>query len=94
MTPKQRQLLDFIEAFTAQHRHPPSYEEMRRALGIAAKSGVSRLLDGLEEQGVIARAARRWRSIEVPGKTHLREASTAALLDELHRRGVRLAVQP
>lgn len=102
MTPKQRELLDFIEAFTSQHRFPPSFEEMRVAVGIAAKSGVWRLLEGLEEQGEIIRPRNRNRSVRVIGaaalpakrvavdSNDLAMVETGAMLDELHRRGLNL----
>ncbi|MDA9055884.1 transcriptional repressor LexA, partial [Alphaproteobacteria bacterium] len=44
---------------------PPSFDEMRDALGLASKSGVHRLVSGLEERGYIRRLANRARAIEI-----------------------------
>ena len=35
------------------HEVPPSFDEMRNALGLASKSGIHRLVSGLEERGYI-----------------------------------------
>ena len=53
---------------------PPSFDEMRDALGLASKSGVHRLVSGLEERGYIRRLANRARAIEI-----LRPAGTPSL---------------
>lgn len=65
MTPKQRQCLDFIGAYIAEHGFSPSYDEIKDALGIASKSGVSRILVELEAQRRITRRPEHRRSIEV-----------------------------
>lgn len=43
----------------------PTCEEMRVGLGLPSKSGVVRLLDGLEERGAIRRLRYRFRGIEL-----------------------------
>jgi len=48
-----------------QHHVSPSFDEMRNALGLASKSGVHRLVSGLEERGYIRRLANRARAIEI-----------------------------
>lgn len=54
LTPRQKQLYDFI-ASEAREGRRPSQEAMRVRLGLAYLSGVSRLLAALEERGVISR---------------------------------------
>ena len=44
---------------------PPSFEEMRSALKLKSKSGIHRLITGLEERGYIRRLAYRARALEV-----------------------------
>lgn len=65
LTQRQNELYRFIEAYWAEHDMPPCLEEMREAMGFASKSGVSRILDGLEERGVIRRLPNRARGIEI-----------------------------
>ncbi len=65
LTQRQLQLLRFIHAYMREHGVPPSFEEMRHALGLRSKSGIHRLISGLEERGYIRRLAYRARAIEV-----------------------------
>ena len=65
LTQRQRQLLQFIEQFTQAHGVSPSFEEMRAALNLRSKSGIHRLISGLEERGHLRRLAYRARALEV-----------------------------
>ena len=65
LTRKQNELLTYINNHVEEHEVPPSFDEMRNALGLASKSGVHRLVSGLEERGYIRRLANRARAIEV-----------------------------
>jgi repressor LexA len=63
LTAKQRAALDFIAAYIAQHRVPPTLAEIRDHLGCRSKSQVHALLAALKERGHIDFLARRARSI-------------------------------
>ena len=65
LTRKQNELLDFLVKHAEEHDVPPSFDEMRDALGLASKSGIHRLVSGLEERGYIRRLANRARAIEI-----------------------------
>ena len=65
LTRKQSELLTYLRDHMQQHDIPPSFDEMRDALGLASKSGVHRLVSGLEERGYIRRLANRARAIEI-----------------------------
>ncbi|MDB0013401.1 transcriptional repressor LexA [Alphaproteobacteria bacterium] len=65
LTRKQSELLTYLIDHMQQHDVPPSFDEMRDALGLASKSGVHRLVSGLEERGYIRRLANRARAIEI-----------------------------
>ena len=65
LTRKQSELLTYLSDHMRQHDVPPSFDEMRDALGLASKSGVHRLVSGLEERGYIRRLANRARAIEI-----------------------------
>ena len=73
LTRKQSELLTYLSNHMQQHDVPPSFDEMRDALGLASKSGVHRLVSGLEERGYIRRLANRARAIEI-----LKPVTTAA----------------
>ena len=61
LTARQRELLVYLTSRDT----CPSYEEMQRALGLASKSGVYRLIQQLEERGYIRRIPHLARAIEV-----------------------------
>jgi DNA-binding MarR family transcriptional regulator len=63
-TPKQRQYLSFIDAYTRVHRRPPAEWEMQRHFGVTPPS-VHQMILTLERQGLIRRQPGVPRSIEV-----------------------------
>ncbi|HLJ65150.1 MAG TPA: transcriptional repressor LexA [Stellaceae bacterium] len=65
LTKKQYELLIFINQRLAEVGVSPSFEEMKEALGLKSKSGIHRLITGLEERGFIRRLAHRARALEV-----------------------------
>lgn len=65
LTPKQQQLLTFIYQRMKENGVPPSFDEMRDALELKSKSGIHRLITGLEERGFIRRLRHRARAIEI-----------------------------
>ena len=79
LTQKQSELLAFLTSHMAEHDVPPSFDEMRGALGLASKSGIHRLVSGLEERGYIRRLANRARAIEILRPAAARQAITRAV---------------
>jgi repressor LexA len=65
LTQRQLQLLRFIQDYVRDRDVSPSFEEMRAALKLRSKSGIHRLISGLEERGYIRRLAYRARALEV-----------------------------
>lgn len=65
LTRKQHELLLFINQHLARNGHSPSFDEMKDALGLKSKSGIHRLISGLEERGFIRRLKHRARAIEI-----------------------------
>jgi repressor LexA len=65
LTKKQHELLLFINKRLGDSGICPSFDEMKEALGLKSKSGVHRLITGLEERGFIRRLAHRARALEV-----------------------------
>jgi repressor LexA len=64
MTPRQKQLLDFLSA-EAREGRCPTFDEMRTQMGLANKSTIHHLIVSLEERGFIRRLPNRARAIEV-----------------------------
>jgi len=65
LTRKQHELLLFINRHLAEHGVSPSFDEMKEALHLKSKSGIHRLITGLEERGFLKRLAHRARALEV-----------------------------
>ena len=65
LTKKQHELLLFINQRLTDSGVSPSFEEMKEALKLKSKSGIHRLISGLEERGFIKRLAHRARALEV-----------------------------
>ncbi|MBF0248695.1 MAG: transcriptional repressor LexA [Alphaproteobacteria bacterium] len=65
LTKKQYDLLLLIDKRIRDTGVPPSFEEMKEAVGLKSKSGIHRLISGLEERGFIRRLPHRARALEV-----------------------------
>lgn len=65
LTKKQHQLLLFIDSKLRDGGVSPSFDEMKEALALKSKSGIHRLITGLEERGFIRRLPHRARALEV-----------------------------
>jgi repressor LexA len=82
LTAKQRELLLFINQRLRATGVSPSFDEMKDALHLKSKSGIHRLVGGLEERGFIRRLPHRARALEV---TKLPEESAAGPAGERGR---------
>jgi len=65
LTRKQYELLVYIKKHLDTHGVSPSFDEMKEALALKSKSGIHRLITGLEERGFIRRLPHRARALEV-----------------------------
>jgi len=65
LTRKQNELLLYIHQRLEATGVSPSFEEMKEALNLKSKSGIHRLITGLEERGFIRRLPHRARALEI-----------------------------
>ena len=65
LTRKQHDLLMYIHEKLETSGVSPSFEEMKEAMKLKSKSGIHRLVTGLEERGFLRRLAHRARALEV-----------------------------
>ncbi|MGO9171531.1 MAG: transcriptional repressor LexA [Rhodomicrobium sp.] len=84
LTPKQKQLLLFINERIETTGVSPSFDEMKEALDLKSKSGIHRLIMALEERGFIRRLPHRARALEV---MKMPERARAAFDSERRPRG-------
>lgn len=65
LTPVQRETLDFIWAYTQEHRFPPSYGDIAAARNLRSSNGVCHLLGQLVARGYIRRDKGTRRTLQV-----------------------------
>ena len=65
LSERQMRILEFIGEFVEEQGYPPTYEEIRTALGISTKSLVYHHLDALEGAGYLARMPNTPRGIRL-----------------------------
>jgi len=63
LTRRQHECLSFITGYIHENGYPPSFDNIKDGMGLRSKSGVHRLLGGLEARGLIRRLPNRSRSI-------------------------------
>ena len=87
LTKKQRELLMFLEERISRSGVPPSFEEMKKKVGLKSKSGIHRLISALEDRGFIKKLPFKARAIEilkVPNtKQKSSEDNTKAINDQV-----------
>ncbi len=69
LTDQQQKLLLYLTECLEETGVCPSFDEMRLAMGLQSKSGVHRLISGLEERGLIRRLPNRARALEIVEKS-------------------------
>ncbi len=77
LTKRQREVLDFIEAYIKSHRYAPSIEEIRQHFRLASLATVHKHLKFLEKKKCIKRQAHQSRSIELLPTDDFRFAAVA-----------------
>lgn len=66
LTHNQRKLLTYLNQYVRENEGvSPSFDEMCKAMGLRSKSGIHKILDGLEDRGFISRVKGLPRAIEV-----------------------------
>jgi repressor LexA len=61
------EVLTFVAAFVDENGYPPTYDEIRQAVGLSSKSHVDYYLGVLEEDGLIERRRRTPRGLRLAG---------------------------
>lgn len=89
MTPRQRDVLDFMARYIADRGFSPSYEEISHALGLVSRGNAHKIVEGLIQRGYLKREHTRGcsRNLVLADSPSLASIPTAALIEELNRRG-------
>ena len=65
LTPRQRQVVEFIDAEVRRRGYPPSVREIGEAVGLSSSSTVHAHLAALQDKGYLVRDPTKPRAIEV-----------------------------
>lgn len=65
LTPKQYNLLMYVNKVIKETGHCPSFDEMKDAVGLKSKSGIYALLESLEERKFIKKLPHKARALEI-----------------------------
>jgi len=79
LTSRQREILDFMEAFTRDSGYPPTVREICAATGLRSPRSVSQHLQALERKGHIKRGREKSRAIQFLGAS-VTESDRVAVL--------------
>jgi repressor LexA len=65
ITRRQKEVLDFLEAFVSRNGYSPSFEEIARGMNLKSLATVHKHITNLEKKGMLDRVHNRSRSIDV-----------------------------
>jgi len=65
ITRRQKEILDFLEAFVSRNGYSPSFEEIARGMSLKSLATVHKHITNLEKKGMLDRVHNRSRSIDV-----------------------------
>ncbi|WP_186306996.1 LexA family protein [Mesorhizobium amorphae] len=65
LTPKMAKCLKFIGAYALEHGYSPNLQEIAAHMGLAGRSSAIRIVDELQERGLVRRLPKFARNIEI-----------------------------
>jgi len=65
VTRRQKEVIDFLEAFVSRNGYSPSFEEIARGMELKSLATVHKHITNLEKKGMLDRVHNRSRSIDV-----------------------------
>ncbi len=68
LTPRQRQVVDFVRSYTSQHQCPPSVRDIRDHLGITSTNAVCELINMAGARGYLTWEERSPRTLRLTDK--------------------------
>ncbi len=92
LTKKQHKLFLFLEERISQSGVTPSFEEMKKKVGLKSKSGIHRLISALEDRGFIKKLPFKARAIEILKSPNIKSQPSDYKPDTLVKQVVELPV--
>ncbi len=79
LTRRQKELMDFLSNFIAEHGYSPSYEEIAVGLGLASLATVHKHIQALEAKQYVRRSYNHSRSLEIGERYQTEERARSPL---------------
>ncbi len=79
VTKRQKEMLDYLQAFIAEHGYAPTLDEIGRHFSLASLATVHKHLGNLERKGFIRRLRHQSRALEVTPEERVRAVSVPLL---------------
>lgn len=92
LTKKQHELLVFLEERISLTGITPSFEEMKKKVGLKSKSGIHRLISALEDRGFIKKLPFKARAIEILKLPNIKPQSFNNKANEVDKNIVELPI--
>ena len=73
LTDRQREILDFIQAFISDNSFPPTFREIASHFNIASTFGVKRHIDALVKKGYLSSISNSGRTLSLVNQTVVKE---------------------
>lgn len=70
LTAKQKQILEFIQSFTARNSMSPTQQEIADEFNIRHRGTISKHLSALRDKGYLGKSTNGWRAIELTETAH------------------------
>ena len=83
LTQKQYKLLMFINKVCRETGCPPSFDEMKDAVGLKSKSGIHSMIEALVERNFLKKIPHKARALEV---VRLPKLKPSSIIEEEHKR--------
>ena len=83
LTQKQYKLLMFINKVCKETGCPPSFDEMKEAVGLKSKSGIHSMIESLVERNFLKKIPHKARALEV---VRLPKLKPSSIIEEEHKR--------
>jgi repressor LexA len=93
ITQRQRQVLDFITRYQAEHGYPPTLREISAEIGTSGTVSAMHHLGALERKGYIRRNSGNSRGISLPHSSHQPEMMQVPIIGVVHAGELTLAFE-
>lgn len=79
LTNRQKEVLDYIKSYVANHGYPPAVREIGKALGLNSPATIQSHITALESKGYIKKTNSKYRSLEIIGNNEFKNEDVVSV---------------